>query len=207
MESFYGWTKNKFLLLNTTKTKELVVDFRRSKTPYQSVCIDGGEIETVQTCKYLGVVLDNKLEWSANIEAVYRRGQSRLFFLSRFRPFNVCSDVMSMFYHTITESALFYSVVCWGSCTTDKNCRRLDKLVKKASSVVGRRLDPLSAVVEQQMRRKLYSVLENNKHPLHSILAGQRSNCSERLISLRCRTERFRGSFVPSAIRLFNSDC
>ena len=43
---------------------------RRSKTPYQSVCMDGGEIETVQTCKYLGVVLDNKLEWSANIEAV-----------------------------------------------------------------------------------------------------------------------------------------
>jgi len=37
-----------------------------------------------------------------------------------------------------------------------------------------RRLDPLSAVVEQRMRRKLYSVLENNKDPLHSILVGQR---------------------------------
>jgi len=114
--------------------------------------------------------------------------------------------LICMFYHTI-ESALFYAVVNWGSCTTDKNCRRLDKLVKKASSVVGRRLDPLSAVVEQQMRRKLYFVLENYEHPLHSILAGQRSSCSERLISLRCRTERFRRSFVPTAIRLFNSDC
>jgi len=81
VESFNGWTQKNCLLLNTTKTKELVVDFRRSKTPYQSVCIDGEEIETVQTCKYLGVVLDNKLEWSANIEAVYRRGQSSLFFL------------------------------------------------------------------------------------------------------------------------------
>jgi len=79
--------------------------------------------------------------------------------------------------------------------------------VKKASSVVGGGLGPLSAVVEQRMRRKSYSVLENNKHPLHSILAGQRSSCSERLISLRCRTERFRRSFVPTAIRLFNSDC
>ena len=76
VESFYGWTKNNCLLLNTTKTKELVVDFRRSKTPYQSVCIDGGEIETVRTCKYLGVVLHNKLEWSASIETVYRRDQS-----------------------------------------------------------------------------------------------------------------------------------
>ena len=136
---------------------------------------------------------------------IYRRGQSRLFFLRRLRSFN--SDMICMFYHTIIESALFYAVVCWGSCTTDKNCRRMDKLVKKASSVVGRRLDPLSAVVEQRMRRKLYSVLDNNRHPLHSILAGQRSSCSERLISLRCRAERFRRSFVPIAIRLFNSDC
>jgi len=56
VESFNGWTKKNRLLLNTTKTKELVVDLRRSKTPCQSVCIDGGEIETVQTCKYLGVV-------------------------------------------------------------------------------------------------------------------------------------------------------
>jgi len=91
-------------------------------------------------------------------------------------------------------SALFYAVVCWGSYTTDKNCMHLDKLVKKAGSVVGRRIDPLSAVVEQRMRRKLYYFLENNKHPLHSILARQ-------------RTERFRRSFVPTAIRLFNRDC
>ena len=170
------------------------MDFRRSKTPYQSVCIDGGEIETVQTCKYRGWYY-NKLEWSANIEAVYRRDQSRLFFLRWLRSFSVCSDMMCMFYHTVIESAMFYDVVCWGSCTTDKNCRRLDKLVKKAGSVVRRRLDPLSAVVEKRMRRKLYSVLENNKHPLHSILAGQRT------------TERFRRSFVPIAIRFFNSDC
>ena len=78
VESFSGWTKKNCLLVNTIKTKELVVDFRRSKAPCQSVCIDGGEIETVQTCKLLGVVLDNKLESSANIEAAYRRGQSRL---------------------------------------------------------------------------------------------------------------------------------
>ena len=115
VKSFNGWTK------------KLVVDLRRSKTPCQSVCIDGGEIETVQTCKYLGVGLDNKLEWSANKEAVYRRGQSCLFFLRRLGSFNVCSDMMCKFYHTIIESALFYALVCWGSCISDKSCRGPDK--------------------------------------------------------------------------------
>ena len=64
---------------NTTKTKE---DFSRSKTLYQSFCIDGGEIETVQTCKYLGVVLDNKLEWSANIDSVWEGAEPSLYVLS-----------------------------------------------------------------------------------------------------------------------------
>ena len=43
-------------------------DFRRSKTPCQSVCIEEEEIETVLSYKYLVVVLENKLEWSANID-------------------------------------------------------------------------------------------------------------------------------------------
>jgi len=87
---------------------------------------------------------------------------------------------MCMFYQTVIESALVYIVVCWGS-TTDTNCRRQDKKGQFCRRQIGRRLDPLSAVVEQRMKRKLYSVLENNKHPLYSILAGQRSSCSERL--------------------------
>jgi len=48
------------------------VDFRRSKTLCQSFCIEEEEMETVQNYKYLGVVLDNKLERSANIDTVYR---------------------------------------------------------------------------------------------------------------------------------------
>ena len=103
----------------------------------------------MQTYKYLEVVLDHKLEWSANTEAVYRKGQSRLFFLRRRRSFNVCSDMLCVLYHTVTESALFFAVFCWGSRTTDNNCRCPDKLVKTVSSEKGRELDRLRTVVEQ----------------------------------------------------------
>ena len=127
-----------------------------------------------------------------------------IFYLFHFSILNWNITGCITFSSVLPES---HTLVGFLSYVTLYNCRRLEKLVKKASYVVGRRLDPLSAVVEQRMRRKLYSVLENNKDPLHSILVGQRSSCSERLISLSCRTERFRRSFVPTAIRLFNSDC
>jgi len=164
VKAFTDWTKKNCLLLNTTKIQELVVDFKRSKTPCQSVCIEEEEIETMQSYKYLGVVLDNKLEWSANIDTVYRKRQN-LFFLRWLRSFDVCSDMLCMFYHTVIVSALFYAVVCCGSGTIDKNCRRLDKLVKMASSVIGRELDLLRTVMEQWMRRKLYSLMVNNIRP------------------------------------------
>ncbi|MEJ4486873.1 DUF1891 domain-containing protein [Enterococcus faecium] len=93
--------------------------------------------------------MDDKLDWSPNTDALYRKGQSRLFFLRSLRSFDVCVEIMTMFYQMVVASALFFAAVCWGGSLTDKNTKRLDKLVKKAGSVLGRRLDPLTSVVER----------------------------------------------------------
>ncbi|KAG5265425.1 hypothetical protein AALO_G00242350 [Alosa alosa] len=82
------WCKLNHLQLNTSKTKEMVVDFRRSKPTLLPVSIDGVNLEVVSTYKYLGLHLDNKLDWSANTDALYKKGQSRLYFLRRLRSFN-----------------------------------------------------------------------------------------------------------------------
>ena len=58
-------------MLNVTKTREVVVDFRRSRTLWK-------EVQVVNDYKCLGVHPDNKLDWNCNIEAVYRKGQGRL---------------------------------------------------------------------------------------------------------------------------------
>ena len=52
------------LQINSGKTKELVVDFRRcSHPPTTPVNIQGKDIERVDSYKYLGVHLNNKLDW------------------------------------------------------------------------------------------------------------------------------------------------
>lgn len=62
VKAFSDWSNKNCLLLNTTKTKEVVLDFRRSKIHLQPVCIWGEVIEVVQSYKYLGVYLDYKLD-------------------------------------------------------------------------------------------------------------------------------------------------
>src|SRR4029434_522533 len=95
--------------------------------------IGGVSVEVVKTYKYLGVHLDSKLDWSTNIDAIYKKGQRRLYFLRRLRSFNVCNKLLCMFHQSAVASVLFYAVVCWAGSTpqhkkgrwqqqTDKTC-------------------------------------------------------------------------------------
>lgn len=112
--------------LNVVKTKEIVIDFsRRLHPPPSPVCIGGINVEIVKSYKYLGVELDNKLEWSTNTEAVYKKGLSQLYFLWKLRSFNGCNRTLKMFYQTVAASNIFFAVVCWARGIKAKVANRL----------------------------------------------------------------------------------
>ncbi|KAI3356695.1 hypothetical protein L3Q82_003380 [Scortum barcoo] len=205
IKDFVTWCDLNHLLLNTTKTREMVVDFRRPRPHPEPVIIKGDCVEVVHTYKYLGVQLDDKLDWTANTDALCRKGQSRLYFLRRLASFNICKKLLQIFYQSVVASALLYAVVCWGGSLKKKDAARLDKLVRKAGSVVGTELDSLTSVAERRTLNRLLSIIDNPSHPLHSAISRQRSSFSDRLLSLSCSTDRLRRSFLPHAIRLYNT--
>ncbi|KAI4899252.1 hypothetical protein NFI96_012202, partial [Prochilodus magdalenae] len=184
------------LLLNTSKTKELVVDFRRARPLTQPVSIEGVEVEMVKTYRYLGLHLDERLDWSANTDILYRKGQSRLYFLWRLGSFNICRKLLQMFYQTVVSSCIFYAVVCWGGSIKKRDKMCLDKLVKRAGSVVGVELDSVVKVAERRTLHKLLSIMDDDGHPLHTIIMDRRSKFSGRLLSHSCSTDRLRRSFT-----------
>ena len=55
--------------------------------------------------------LNNALEWTTNTEAVYKRGLSQHYFLRTLRSFNVCSQIVQMFYQCLVVSTIFFAVV------------------------------------------------------------------------------------------------
>jgi len=202
---FALWCRTNCLQLNTTKTKELVVDFGRSRSDPQPVLLEGVEVQAVKSYKYLGLWLDNKLDWTTHTSHLYRKTQSRLYFLRRLRSFNICSKLLCMFYQSVVTSVLFYTVVCWGGSISKKDTNRLDKLIRRAGSVIGMKLDSMVMVAERRILDKLLDIINNASHPLHTIISNQRSRFSGRLLLLKCRTNRLKDSFVPHAIRLYNS--
>ena len=110
-----------------------------------------------------------------------------------------------MFYQSVVASVLFYAVVCWGGSTTKRDTSRLDKLIRRAGSVVGMELDSLVTVAEERTLNRLLAVLDNASHPLHTVIIKQRSLFSGRLLLPKCSTDRLRKSFVPRAIKLCNT--
>ncbi|KAM3860331.1 chondrolectin [Diretmus argenteus] len=135
----------------------------------------GEYVDLVQSYKYLGVHLDNKLDWSEDTGAIYKKGQSRLYFLRRLRSFDVRGPMLNAFHQSVVASALFFAAVCWGSSIKAADTNRLDKLLRRAASVLGTSLEPVSAVAERRMLSKLLTIMDNASHPLYDTLARQKS--------------------------------
>ncbi|KAI3367045.1 hypothetical protein L3Q82_009676, partial [Scortum barcoo] len=161
---FAAWCHTNHLQLNTSKTKELVIDFGRSRPRPRPVLLEGAEVEAVDSYKYLGLWLDNKLDWTTHTSHLYGKTQSRMYFLRRLR----------------------------------KDTSRLDKLIRRAGSVVGTKLDSLVTVAESRTLDKLLDIMDNASHPLHTVISNQRSLFSERLLLPKCRTNRLQELLCPS---------
>ncbi|KAI3368146.1 hypothetical protein L3Q82_007811 [Scortum barcoo] len=80
--------------------------------PSQPLRIRGEVVEEVEDYKYLGVVIDNRLDWKSNTEAVYKKGMSRLYFLRKLRSFKVGSRMLKIFYQSVVASAIFFAAAC-----------------------------------------------------------------------------------------------
>lgn len=66
------------------------------------------------------------------------------------------------------------------------------------------KLDLLVMVAEKRTVNKLLDIMDDISHPLYIIISHQRNLFSDRLILLKCRTNRLKDSFVPHASKLYN---
>ena len=64
------WCQNNNLSLNITKTKKMIVDYRKRRTEHTPILIDVAVVEQVESFKFLGIHITNKLEWTKHTKTV-----------------------------------------------------------------------------------------------------------------------------------------
>ena len=69
-------------------------------------------MEIVTNCKYLGTIIDNKLDWSPNTDACCKKVNQRMYFLRKLKQFQVDKKILVHFYHIIIQSVMYYNQVC-----------------------------------------------------------------------------------------------
>ncbi|TWW57110.1 hypothetical protein D4764_08G0010970 [Takifugu flavidus] len=176
IQDFVDWSLRNNLQINAGKTKELVVDFLRRNNPPPAPV--------------------NILGTDVDVVESYKR----------LRSFGVQGPLLRTFYDSVVGSAIFYGIVCWSSSITDRDRKRMDRLVRRASSVLGCPLDSVEVVGNGRMMAKLSSMLNNTSHPPKDTLTALGSSFSEPLLHPRCvkeRTGAYRASAEqqPSVIR------
>ena len=144
------WCEENHLLMNVAKTKEVIVDYRRGRDPQPPVTIGGAVVERVETFKYLGVNINEKLKWEEHTSVVVSKAQQRLYGLRRLKKFGLSLKTIKAFYRGTVESLLTSSFTSWyGSCT-DKDHKALRRVVRTAERITGCQLPSLEELYSQR---------------------------------------------------------
>ncbi|KAI3355751.1 hypothetical protein L3Q82_004200 [Scortum barcoo] len=91
VEHLATWCADNNLLLNTNKTKELIVDFR----------------------KFLGIHISENLSWTANTSSLIKKAHQRLFFLRTLKKNHLSTAILGNFYRCAIESILTNCITVW----------------------------------------------------------------------------------------------
>jgi hypothetical protein len=75
------------------QTKEMIVYYKKRRTEHAPILIDSAVVEQVESFKFLGVHITNKLSWSKHTKTVVKRVQQNLFPLSRLKRFGMVPQI------------------------------------------------------------------------------------------------------------------
>ena len=107
---FVKWCEENYLILNVSKTKETIIDFRRQKSTPTPLVINNETVEIVHTYKYLGFTVDDKLNWHEHCNELIKKINKRIYFLRKLQSFKLNNEVLYTFYCSILGSVITFGI-------------------------------------------------------------------------------------------------
>ena len=166
IDDFVKWCEESYLQLNISKTKDMIIDFRRHACEPEVTTIKGQTVEQVQSYKYLGSIIDAQLNFEANCEAVCKKGHQRLFCLRKLSYFHIGKTMMTLFYRAFIEAVLSFSLVSWFGKMSLKDRNRLSQIIKWSSRLIGESQLSLESLYTRQLQRIASYITHDDSHPL-----------------------------------------
>ena len=108
------WTLSNRLTINQAKT-ECIYFSNRAKIPVNDLLLlDGVPLTFVERCKFLGVIIDDKLTFRGHIDLVLGRVISKSRILYRIRKY-LPLETRLKYYYSLIYPQLTYAIMIWGN--------------------------------------------------------------------------------------------
>ncbi len=178
VERLTSWCQDNGLSLNVSKTKELIVDFRkRQQRPYTPPMISGTPVERVSSFKYLSVNISDDLTWTTRIQTRVKKARERLYHLRQLRKFRVSLAILKYLYSGAIESVLTQCISVWYGNVSNQDCKSLQRVVCLTERISGSALPSLQDIYLKCCKSRAAKIIKDSNHPSNRLfillLSGQ----------------------------------
>ena len=213
------WSNEHLLQLNPNKCKYMVLSKKTKSNKDVSLCLGGYTLGEVESFKYLGVLIHNKLTWSDHILGICNKAKQILGIIYRQFYNNSSPATLKQLYLALVRPHLEYACQLWDP-HSQNDVNRLESVQRFALKLISHRWDAsyeelitLTNLSNRRLHLKLaqiYKIVHGLCYFPEDIFNIQlaHSNRLARVQTIRCpfaRTNYYYHSFVPSSIRAWNS--
>jgi hypothetical protein len=189
-----SWCQNNNLSLNVTKTKEIVVDYRKRSTEHVPILIDWAVVEQAESFKFLDVHINNKIECSKHTKTVVKRARQSLFPLRKRKRFGMGPEILKSYSCNI-ENILTGCITAWYGNYSSSDRNALQRVVRTAQYITGAKLPAIQDLYTRRCQRKALKIVKDPSHLSHRLFSLLPHG--KRYRSAKSRTKKLLNSFYP----------
>lgn len=133
MTKLQSWFISNKLSLNLSKTKFIIFGNKHFSMDIKLV-LDGKMIERVKETKFLGVIIDEKINWKAHIKLVHSKVARSIGVISKVKH-SLDTRSLQLLYNSLVTPYLSYCAVVWGN-NYKTVLQPLEKLQKRIIRII-----------------------------------------------------------------------
>ena len=124
--------------------------------------LDGCEINQVDEIKYLGVIVDDKLNWYKQIEKLYAKVMGKLAVLRRLSKF-LPKSILEVIFKTTILPCIDYADTVWGTAS-EKGLKMVQRLQNAAARIITGNNDYINVRGEDLVRQLKWQTIKERRN-------------------------------------------
>ena len=215
------WCAENNVMLNQSKCKELIISFSKDVPNLRPLFIKDRCISPVPSAKVLGLYFSSDLSWNVHVEHIVCKASKRLFFLRVLKRSGLGLSSLIQVYTTCIRPVLEYACQVWNFNSPDYLKEEIERIQKRALRIIRLNLSfrkaletseiPLLSQRRNDLCKSYFKKLLNPGIKLNELIPNKRKDLrtyelrnNQHINLINCKTTRFRNTFIPSNIEVYN---